>query len=164
MAYESTDSPAFLESVKTWLAENGEVLVLVRFSHAAGNQVFEFFTSFPAFEERIAQLRPMTCITVFREKQLPLRGSIDETFVEAALALVPDGKEYLIAGLDRIHCGPASWIPEWAGETHTEMREHLEDNRGARVAFGIYPPWLEDDGVVSAVVPQDDGTVVCGVY
>src|SRR5579859_2640626 len=81
MAYESTNSPGFLETIKTWIAENGEVLVLIRFSYAAGSKELEFFTSFTTFRQRLARFSPRTCVTVFRQRHLPLRGAIDDDFI-----------------------------------------------------------------------------------
>jgi hypothetical protein len=55
-----------------------------------------------------------------------------------------------------------NWV---GGETHAELREALEDSRGVPVAVGPYPPWLVDtDDVVSAIVPDENGIVRCGVY
>ena len=82
-----------------------------------------------------------------------------------AMSTVPNGEEYLIVGLDEVHCGKASWLPNHSGENHRKMKEDLEAAKGTRVAFGPYPPWLEDnEEVTSAVVPLPDGWVECGVY
>lgn len=106
MGYESINSHVFLEPVERWIAESGEVLALIRLPDAAGNKEFPFFASVPAFREQLALLPPLTCITVFRQQQLPVRGIIDDDFIAAAMASVPDGQEFLIASLDRIPCGP----------------------------------------------------------
>jgi hypothetical protein len=165
MEYQSSQTPAFLKTVKEWIAETGEVLVLIRYSYAAGNRSYEFFSSFSLFQERIAQCEPRTCFVVFRKPQLTLRGVVDDDFITKAMSIVPDGDEYLIAGLDEVHYGRMSWLPNHSGESHLEMREDLEDAKGTRVAFGPYPPWLKDtDDVISAIVPLPDGKVECGVY
>lgn len=165
MGYESTTSPRFLETVNRWIAGTGEVLLLIRFHAVAGSKEFVFATSFEEFRKQISRLPVRTCVTVFRQQQLALRGVVDDELIRKAIAVIPDGSEFLIAGLDCIHCGPASWIPHWAGETTAELAEDLKDNRGQRVAVGLYPPWLIDnEDVSSAVIPESDGTVVTGVY
>lgn len=53
----------------------------------------------------------------------------------------------------------------FAGETHQELCEHLADEAGEAVAVGLYPDWSDDsDDVISAIVPNADGTVTVGIY
>jgi hypothetical protein len=147
------------------MASTGEVLVLIRHHASAGSKEFEFFRSGEAFRDRLAGLPPRTCITVFRDMQLPRRGTVDPGFVAAAVAAIPDGTEWLAVSLQRSHHGALSWFHCSAGETHAELRAALEDCLGTSVAVGAYPPWLEDnEAVVSAVVPDPDGAVVSGIY
>jgi len=165
MGYPSATDPRFLGRVSGWIGDRDEVLALIRYSHAAGAKDFEFFDSAGAFRARLGNLSPRDCVTVFGRPQLPLRGRADESFVRQALALVPDGAEFLVVGLEPVRYGCASWYPHSAGETHAELRESLQDLYGERVAFGPYPPWLEDgEDVTSAVIPNPDGSVTTGVY
>ena len=54
MAYLSVTSPEFQEACKQWLNELGEVLVLFRYSHAAGSKDYEFFTDISLLNDRIS--------------------------------------------------------------------------------------------------------------
>ena len=165
MGYVSTNDANFRSTVTNWLEESGEVSALIRYSHAGGSKSFEFFADDPAFSVCLANLPPRTCVTVFAVRQLPLRGTVDEAFIEQAKSSYIADTEYLIAGLDRIYCGAANWIDFSAGESVVELEEDLRDRLGARVAVGAYPPWLHDnDEVISAVVPHPDGSVERGVY
>jgi hypothetical protein len=165
MGYQSSNDQKFLETVARWINETGEILVMIRFSHAGGNRSYEFFRSFQCFRERVLRCEPRTCILVFRKPQLPLRGIVDNSLITSALAMVSDGQEYLIAGLKEVHHGKASWLENWSGDTHQDMKEDLTDAEGTEIAFGPYPPWLEDnEDLISAVVPMPNGEVVCGVY
>ena len=140
---------------------------MIRFHASAGAKSFEFFRSLGTLEGRLQELRPRTCVIVFREPQLPLRGRVDEEFIRKALALVPDGEEFLVTALERTTIGPASWFHDAAGESHGELAEELRGNYcyGRQVAVGPYPPWLnDDDGVISAVVPDENGIVTTGIY
>jgi hypothetical protein len=65
MSYRSTTSPAFLSTVERWIRDKGEILALIRFSHAAGSQSWEFFASLGALQERLAELPPDTCVIAF---------------------------------------------------------------------------------------------------
>jgi hypothetical protein len=165
MAYPSTKDPAFLARTARWLAERHEVLALIRYSRAAGAKDFEFFDSVEAFQARLRDLPPQTCVTVFGERQLPLRGRVNDDFIQQALALIPDGTEFALVGLERVRHGESAWYPMTAGETSVELCEELREWCGRLVAVGPYPPWLADgDEVVSAVVPSPNGSVTTGVY
>src|SRR5687767_13305843 len=154
MSYVSTNDLTFRSTIENWLQENGEISALIRYSHAAGNKDFEFFRSMTSFSGRVQQLAPKTCITVFRAKQLPLRGKVDASFIDAALQMIRD-EEYLIAGLELVKYGTMSWYRFSAGIGAEELREHLSECEGEIVALGVYPPWLEDnEEVISAVVPE----------
>lgn len=165
MPYESTNNAVFQSTVASWIAEKHEVLAMIRFHAAAGSKSFEFFDSFEAFRTELGQLPPRACVTVFRERQLPVRGRVDADFINQALASIPDGTEYLLVGLELITVGKAWWFYDSAGETHAELSEELEGQFGQLVAVGPYPPWLEDnEDIVSAVVPDSDGSIHTGVY
>jgi hypothetical protein len=151
--------------LESWLQEQREILVLFRYSCAAGAKDFEFMSSFSTLAERIRGLPPETCIIAFRDPQLPLRGVVDDAFMARCLDAIAADAEFLIletAGAT----SELSFGPRWrGGDSHDELRSDLEDARGIAVAVGHYPPWLEDgDRVVSAVVPHKDGSVKTGVY
>jgi hypothetical protein len=163
MGYASATDPKFLGTLESWLLSLSEILVLIRYSAAAGSKDFELFASFVALSKRIRQLPPRTSIVAFRQPQAPLRGVVDEDFVASCLSCVPDGSEFLV--LETARRGERSWFHWMAGETHAELREALEGSRGAPVAVGPYPPWLVDsDDVISAIVPDENGIVRVGVY
>jgi hypothetical protein len=165
MGYLATSDPDFLGRTCRWIAEQHDVLVLIRYSHAGGSKDFEFFDSTERFIDRLRGLPPRTCVTVFGKRQLPLRGLIDESFITTALRVLTNGAEYLVVGLDPARYGNFGWFTHRAGETHEELREDLLDLEGRNVAVGTYPPWLEDgQDVISAVVPDPDGSITTGVY
>jgi hypothetical protein len=165
MGYASATDPQFLGTLESWLRRLPEILILIRYSRAAGSKDFEFFSSFEALWNRIRQLPPDTSIIAFRQPQLPLRGVVDEDFVASCLIGVPDSLEFLVLETARRAYGEKSWFHWMAGETHAELREALEGSRGAPVAVGPYPPWIADsDDVISAIVPDENGIVRVGVY
>jgi hypothetical protein len=164
LSYAPTTDPKFLTTLEAWLRSQPEILVLIRSSHAAGAKDFEFFTSFQDLSGRIGQLPPRTCVIAFRPPPLPLRGTVDDSFVAKCLSSIPDGTEYLVVETVRRVDGQMSWFHHGAGELHVELRDDLEQSRGVPVAAGLYPPWLEDtDDVISAVVPDEHGVVSPGI-
>lgn len=145
--------------------EHGAVLALIRYSCTAGSRDFEFFGSFQTFSERLRQLPYSTCVTVFRQPQLPMRGVVDDAFIVRCLESIPDGSEYLVAETVWRAAGRVSWLHHGAGESHADLQNDLENCRGAPVAVGLYPPWLHDtEDVISAVVPDENDLATTGIY
>lgn len=165
MSYISTTDAGFLATLNRWLAERGEILVLIRYSHAAGSKDIEFFRSSEALAAALRKLPPRACVTAFRQPQLPIRGVVDDRFIAACLGGIPDGAEYLVVETVRRTYGALSWFHSTSGESHVELLEDLESLRGSTAAAGLYPAWLLDhDDVISAVVPGEDGIVRVGAY
>ncbi|WP_218033122.1 hypothetical protein, partial [Brevifollis gellanilyticus] len=157
--------PAFLKTAEEWFSVRPDILVLIRYSHAGGNRSFELFSSFQEFTQKLRELTPLTCVIVFRQVQLPFRGVVEDDLIAKCLQGIPEGAAYLVTETVRRVYGKASWFHYSDGESHAELRESLEDCRGAPVAAGLYPPWLHDsEDVISAVVPGADGVVRSGVY
>ena len=161
----STTDKEFLKSLEDWLHGQSEIMILVRYSRAAGSKSFEFFTSFTALRERLTQLKAETSVTAFRKPQLPLRGRVDDEFICKCLSFIAAGSEFLVLETD-----PRMATQQWlfhhsAGESPDELRQVLEGLRGRQVAVGEYPQWLKDNpDVISAYVPNQNGTVKAGVY
>jgi hypothetical protein len=165
MSYIASGDQRFLATLEDWLRSQPEILVLIRYSHAAGSKDFEFFTSFDTLLNRIRQLPSLTSIVAFRQRQLPLRGIVDDSFITSCMTHVPNGSEYLVVEATRRTYGRESWFHWEAGDSHDELRLELEGLRGCLVAAGLYPPWLQDtDDVISAVVPDEQGVARAGIY
>jgi hypothetical protein len=161
----SSKDKAFTNTLELWLLNQREILVLIRFSGAAGAKSFEFFSEFSTLSERLGQLAPHTSIIAFRQPQLPFRGVVNDQFISNCLNSIPDGSEFLLVETVRRKAGQTSWFHEAAGETSSELREALEDSRGSPVAVGLYPPWQENSAdVVCGIVPDDHGVVKPGAY
>jgi hypothetical protein len=165
MSLKSAASQEFLMTLEDWLGSQTEVLVLIRYSRVAGHKDFEFYKSFAALQERLRQLPAETCVTVFRNPQLQLRGTVDDEFIGKCLSRVPDGSEYAVVDMALTRLGRSSFFNFSAGESHDELRQDLESRRGKPVAVGEYPPWQEDSpDAISGYVPAEDGEVRRGIY
>lgn len=165
MTFASSADKRFLGVLEQWLQSEVEILLLIRYSRAAGAKSFEFFTAYDALYRRIGELPSETSIIAFRQPQLPLRGVVEDDFIRTCVNNIKDGSEFVVVETIRRHAGSASWFNHIAGESYSELREALEDSRGRPVAVGEYPPWLEDSGdVISAVVPDEHGAVKTGCY
>ena len=157
----STRDAAFLAQARRWLAEHGDLLVLARYSRAAGAKDVFLFHDDAAFATWLDEQPAATSVIIFRGPQVPLRGTADDRLADAARALVPDGTEYLIVRL----APPRYAGTRRVGDTHRELTEDLEDVRGEPIAVGPHPQWLHDtDDLVEAIVPDADDQVRRGIY
>jgi hypothetical protein len=86
MSLKSAAGQEFLKTLENWLGSQTEVLVLIRYSRAAGDKDFEFYKSLATLQERLHQLPAETCVTVFRNPQLQLRGTVDDEFIGKCLS------------------------------------------------------------------------------
>jgi hypothetical protein len=161
----STDDWRFRSKIGQWFAELGEVSALIRFSAAAGSKSFEFFSTMPAFLSFLAKLEPRTSVIAFGTRQLPLRGRVDESFMKAALTVIPENSEYLIVQSAPQASRGYGYSVFISGEGLTELSADLARFAGEEVAVGVYPLWeFDSDHVISAIVPDPDGSVVIGIY
>jgi hypothetical protein len=149
---------AFLERVAGWIQRSGEVLVILRYLRAAGAKDFALCRTRDDFEALVEALPTGTDIEVFRDPQLPLRGVVDAAFISSALDAIPEGQEYLVVTME---VGPDSRMSRWGyiGFSHPELRESLEELRGAEVALGVCPAYCVPDheGLVSTSKGGIDG-------
>jgi hypothetical protein len=162
---QSTNDPNFLKKLEEWFNNRPEILILIRYPYAAGNREFEFFLSFEQLQNRIRGLRQRTSIIAFRQPLLPLRGVVDDEFIAKCLEAIPETKEYLVVETVRRTAGKYSWFHDDEGISHAQLREALEECRGATVAAGICPNYIDDsEDVISAIIPDDDGIVRPAAY
>jgi hypothetical protein len=165
MSLISSSDKDFLATTERWIHGSGEVFVTIRYSCAAGNKSFEFFTSVSSFGDRLRDLPPRTSVIVFREPQLPLRGLVGNDFINQCLSAIPNGAEFLVLEIGGRNADRGRRAAAMAGETHTELREALEELRGLFVAAGLHPAWWNDtDDNSEAFVPDENGVLTRGIY
>ncbi len=165
MSYPSATDPKFLATLEEWIRLQGEILVLIRYSHAAGSRDYELFSSFETLAQRLRTLPARTCATAFKQPQLRFRGIVYDGFITGCLIGIPDRTEFLVVETTPRTAGQTSWLHHATGQSHTQLREELESLDGQTVAAGIHPDWLKpSNDVISAVVPEADGSVTTGVY
>jgi hypothetical protein len=136
----ATTDPGFRETAAGWIAERGEVLIVIRFSRAGGVKEFHLIRALPALVQRLAALPPVTSVIVLRQPQLPVRGRVDDSLASAALDVVAADAEHLLACPEPVTVGSRTWHPNRSGVGHGELREDLEEFSGQQVTLGPYPP------------------------
>lgn len=162
----STSNPEFADEVANVLRMNGEIVAVFRFHASAGARSYEFFASLEAFFHRIFELPPKTSVIVFRKAQFPIRGVTDNSLIERAKDVVPDGTEWAIVRTTPITMGSQSWFHVFEESSHVELENELRDEYcwGHPVAVGVEPDWHNLEITFSAVKPHEDGRVERGIY
>jgi hypothetical protein len=151
----------FVALARRWIAEQGEILGLFRYSRTGGGKDFCFFREPEGFTAKLARLPPNTSVILFRRPQLALRGRIDESIIDEAVSLMVDDAEIIAVVLNEQECDRAVLREETKEEFRTALREH----GGQLAAIGSYPPWLRDsEDVIEALVPGPDGAAGRGCY
>jgi hypothetical protein len=165
----STRDDRFWEVADAWLLQGGEILVMLRYSRAAGSRDWYFARDSEWLRSLIGPLPAETSVILFRQSHLPLRGTAGKELAESAEALLPDGVEFLVVQLEpHRHHSPThsmEWTVSQAGESHAELREAIDDLSGHAVAIGQHPPfWQDNEDILEAIVPFADGSVKRGIY
>ena len=152
----------FLNQIKDWINLNGEIFVVIRYSHSAGARYYIIVNSFDEFRDLVAKLPTKANVIVFRQKQLPIRGQANNTLREQALDEIQDA-EYLLTS--RGSYNPRA-LTSAEGVGQQEFIVDFEDFRGKSVAIGKMPFWnqADNENMVSALVPLPDGSIEVGVY
>lgn len=151
-------TPAFMAKVIGWIEASGEVLVVLRYLRAAGSKDVAFCRTAAEFHRLIEVVSMGTDIIVFRQRQLGLRGIVDDTLIESACSFLAEGAEYLVASLDRETASPLS--TRWGmGDSHEDLLAFLKESRGEKVAIGSCPDFNspDNDDMVSASKGGIDG-------
>jgi hypothetical protein len=148
----------FLSTVGGWIAASGEVFVVVRYLMAAGTKDYAFCRSLSEIRGVVDAVANGTDIVVFRERQLPIRGTVTPEFIEQVVATIPDGSEFLVVRTAETVAGDHRRSGE-AGDTAVDLRETLRDAIGHDVALGPCPSFWQpdDDGMISASKGGFDG-------
>ena len=150
-------TPAFLDRVAGWIAQTGEVLVVLRYLAAAGARDFVLCRSRAEFEALVAWAPTGTDIIAFGDRQLPLRGVVTDAFVAAAQDAVPAGREYLILTEDNRADAPVSAFSTF--DDRENLLDALGHLAGREVAFGECPDFsvADHEAMVSASKGGIDG-------
>lgn len=151
-------TPRFLQAVTTWLAASDELFVVLRYLRAAGARDYAFIHNEAEFRQLIVGCTTGTDIIVFRDRQLPIRGTVTPELIAETKSHISDGVEYLVVCLspekpnDLLLSGNM-------GDSHATLIEDLSEMDGKRVALGLCPRFADadNDAMISASKGGIDG-------
>ncbi|MBK9054865.1 MAG: hypothetical protein IPL78_29355 [Chloroflexi bacterium] len=131
-AHEET----FLNQVEGWLHEQGELFVVIQGDFAIDRNQYALITSMKALQEMILDAPEKSMIFVYQEKQLPLRGIANETFLESALHMIQEPEDYLLLDMSAQTQEKQNYFHS---DTSWELRGMFPDFLNKNVAFGKMP-------------------------
>jgi hypothetical protein len=165
----SVFSPDVASAVECAVQRLPDVVVLHRFSRAAGRRDWYVVRSRVQFREAIERGRPGDSYSIFLRPELPLRGPIGQSFAsrfEHLLRQVEVPKTEVIMGEvvnnDPLLHDTEGWSPHEIGEARAWLQEHWGRFAVAGLHPDLFAPSRED--VLTAYVPESDGRVRPGVY
>ena len=145
MSYLYLFSPHNLALLNDWLQETGELYVDVYHPHTASGSTAFIVRSMNELKSMFSQDSWLEIeITIFRARQFPLRGIADETLLEQALQLIPDGQAYSIATLN-LNQHPSRINFHGDGKSHEQFRRDFAEVLGEEVGIGREPSLIYDD-------------------
>jgi hypothetical protein len=151
-------TPRFLEIVGQWIDASSEVFVVLRYLRAAGAKDYAFIKTRAEFVSLVESVPDGTDIVVFRDPQLPLRGTVTADFIARAKTQVRDGDEYMFVRMAPKKAGDLRLFGEM-GDTHATLTEDLSEAVGEEIAFGGCPHFsdADNDRMISASKGGIDG-------
>ena len=149
-------SSDFCRTVESWIDQQGEVFVVLRYLRAAGAKDYAFVRSAAEFKALIHVCPIGTDIEVFREPQLPTQGMVTSEFISRLSTEVPDWGEYLYVVLEPRGPDDPRLFGEMGG-TADELAEDLSHQGGKLIAIGPCPPFNDPDN--EAMISRSKGGI-----
>jgi hypothetical protein len=150
-------TPAYLSTVRDWIAATGEVLVIMRYLCGGGSKDFALVTSPEEFDQLVDVCPMGTDIIVFRDPQLPLRGVVDDAFVKQVQDLLHDQDEYLFLNMKPEKPNDPRCFGEF--DYLINLKSDLEEMEGKTIAIGRCPDFTgpDNESMISASKGGIDG-------
>lgn len=139
MGYEHLFDERDLALLYDWLQQTGELYIDLDRPHSGGdNSSVYFIGALAQLKEIVAgEKHREVSITIFREKQYPIRGLADERLMRQALGYIPDGEWFSIVSLGDRASDPCKVVG--FGDTHAELQGDFARLEGQSVRFGRNP-------------------------
>lgn len=159
MAMQSVLDRAFLTTVQRWIEEQGDIFVVVRYAASGGARDYFVINDFVNYRALLSSLPARADVIVFRQRQLPIRGIASSQLLSVAVAVIPDGVEWIVVTLSERDHGRV--LDLWDGRSHQELTRLFNELRDTYIAAGEDPPWhtADSSNIQSGLIPLADGSV-----
>ncbi len=128
--------PVVADTLKNWFGLSGELFVELYKPHSGGSGFLYVLNSYAQYEDLMANAKPGSISFVLRDRQLQIRGVVDDVLISKALNQIADGEYYTIIEPCEY---PNSFSYLGEGNTHAELKNDLEKLRGIEVWAGVDP-------------------------
>jgi hypothetical protein len=135
--------PKFLNVVKDWIDQDGEVYAMYWFVKTGGAKAHHLFNSYDQFFETLTSLslgRLYCTVDVYRRPQFPVRGWVNEDFIKRTLLEIPDKQDWFLVGFDN-DIGQGQVIGAFGDNNPKTLIEELNNYRGKYVIIGPDIHW-----------------------
>jgi hypothetical protein len=130
------NAPVVATVLNEWLRRSPELFVELHVPRSAGEGFFYILNSYAHYDDLMTKAKPGSVFLILRDRQLPVRGVVDDNLISQALEGIADGEYYTITE----PCAyPDSLSHLDVGNTHAELQTALEAFRGTEVWVGHEP-------------------------
>jgi hypothetical protein len=145
--------PIVAQILKDWFRRSGELFIELHRPHSGASGNFYILNNYSQYEDLMMKASPGSICSVLRDKQLPIRGFIDDDLIQRAFNLLADGDYYLIVE-------PCTY-PQMIcflgdGKTHVELEQDLRELQGTDVwvghDFAIPNEYWKDNSAEDALI------------
>ena len=139
MGYEHLFAKGDLALLHDWLQQTGELYMDLDRPHSGGlNNSLYFLNSLSHLKSIVAEeTHPEVSISIFREKQYPIRGLMNGALLTTAFEQIPDRQYFTI--LSRADDSLAPFNVIGFGDSHDELREEFARLKGKHGRIGQDP-------------------------
>lgn len=136
---KSATDPQFLNVVKEWIENDGEVYLMLWFHAAGGTQHHWLPNSFDHFISILNSVHGHCSADVYRHPHFPIRGIVNDDFIQQALAGFPDGEDWFLMAFEQEN-DPRITSAE-GDKSHVALVEKLRRHVGKFVVIGPDMHW-----------------------
>ena len=132
-------------------------MVIMRYLGGGGSKDFALIQSKDEFENLVQICPEGTDIIVFRDKQLPVRGIVNDKLIDQARQTIPETSEYLF--MLRTPDKPDDPICFGEFDYRSAMEQDIREWIGHEVAVGVCPHFIgpDNESMISASKGGIDG-------
>lgn len=144
------------------IEEQGEVLIKIRFPYQAGSKGFFIIKNKDEFVEFISKREARESISIYKVVEKIIEGRINIEFIENVLTQLdkPKYTDWLIIP-SGIYIENDNWNYK---DTKEELKETLELCLGQDIQILEDPEFVNEDLIIHAYIPDEDGIVRPGAY
>ena len=125
--------PIVTQMLQDWFSTSAELFIELDRPYSGASGDFYILNSYPQVEDLMTKASPSAVCFVLRDKQCPLRGLVDDTFIQRALDWLKHGDYYIIIEPNSY---PQTIRFLGDGNTHLGLERELGDLRGTEVWVG----------------------------